>query len=397
MSNWETLERMVQSASLVLVVGLGSGCSTQPVHAQPQPPPQPPRSTASTEPKVDRAAFAKSAASIARADLMACRHNDAKITRPGSIDPAEFAKSLNGVWLNQNRRTVHGLPVETDTAFYIDMRGTKGQAILIDRNNLGTGQMTAPFAAKGRFARATVRKPMAMTFISCSLQFFDQYVKVSDEVPYEALGMSTKIRLAPTIKTALATAPAMDVVWKQLVSSKYFDTLDMPTSAKSVAVKRVTPQLGDHTRVAVLVDGRTVDEAAIESGDAPGAEYELPMLTGALFKISVTPTTTTPTAAAGPQSVVMQWDAEYRGAGIGIPAGSSITGIERGTFKAEGGAYVSSIGATGPDTWLTSECGSKNGLEAAALIREGGTTALPGHDGHAHSGIAFDRVVIGSP
>jgi len=89
------------------------------------------------QPSVVNPQFAKSAQSVARADLLSCRNLDSKITQGSDATIAEFANSMNGVWLR--RLTMHGLPIETNSFLYyaVDPNTGKGTAFMLDRVNLG--------------------------------------------------------------------------------------------------------------------------------------------------------------------------------------------------------------------------------------------------------------------
>lgn len=337
------------------------------------------------EPKFDRDKFEKASKSIARPDFLACRNTDAKITRPSDLSVEEFARMLHGVWVNQNRRTVHGLPVETDAAFYVDMRGGTGTAVLIDRNNMGDFPLSSQFFRASNTFKKNAR-PLSMTFINCTYQFLDQYIKVSDEVPHNALASSTKLTLR-----SVRGSSSLPEMWEQIVRSGYFNSFDMVTG-KGVRTtrKKVSPVQGDGVRVAILPDGTMTDEKRITEGKEPGGEYNLPMLTGALFKITLTPV-----KGKGQryQGVQMRWDGEYRGLGINIPLGESVQGVEQGEFLKEGNAVVSAISVSGARVWTTSDCGDKNGLNLADAVSNpnpmAGTELKPT--------LIFDRVVIGTP
>lgn len=313
-------------------------------------------------PKFDRETFQKSGVSIARPDMLACRNKDARVTRGSDAKVEAFAKALNGVWVNSNRRSVHGAPVETDAAFYIEMHGNKGWGILIDRNNLGDTRMTGPYLGASRYAKPT--KPLMWTFINCQYQFFDQYVKVSDQVPRDALAGSTGARISARM--------SLNNAWEQIVKAGFFNSFNMLRSRGTKAARsKIAPTLGDGTRIAVLPSGQVTNEKRITDGNEPGSEYNLPMVTGALFQISLTPK-----KGEGRQfqGIFMNWIAEYRGVGIGLKIGEEVPGSEEGEFLMEGDAFVCPPGSA---EWTTSECGEKNGLVQNSLV--------------------FDRVVIGTP
>lgn len=344
------------------------------------------------QPKYDREIFKKSGTSLARGDLLACRNDDAQITDGGDVSIEEFSRTLHGVWVNQNGRSLHGITVETDNAFYIDMRGGTGTAIMIDRNNLGDFSLTKPYLTPGSKLRKTSR-PLTMTFVNCTFQFVDRYVKVSDEVPYEVLAASTGIRMGKSI--------SLEQAWKQIVSSGYFESFEMATQSREAGAPRrkvSMAALGDGQRMAVLPDGTRVDEKGIQAGLVPGAEYSLPMMVGAFFKITLTPRT----EGRAYQGVHMRFDAEYRATGVGLKPGESLPGVEQGVFAREGNSYVSARRLeTSPnspnslvldDSWSTDECGDKNGL----LNRPDEVGTNHAAEG-SHSSLHFERVVIGSP
>jgi hypothetical protein len=360
------------------------------------------------EPNYDREIFKKSSTSIARGDLLACRNRDAQITKGADVNIDDFAKTLHGVWVNHNNRSLHGITVETDNAFYIDMRGRTGTAILIDRNNMGDFSLSKPYTAPGSKYRKTAR-PLTMSFVNCTYQFIDRYVKVSDEVPLEVLAASTRVRFAK--------GTSLEKAWERIVSAGYFTAFDMLTESKEPgsARRRVSSAtLGDGQRMAVLPDGTKVDEKGIEEGLVPGAEYHLPMMVGGFFRITLTP------RQAGPnrqyQAVHWRMDAEYRATGVGLKPGDVLHGVEQGVFSHEGGAYVAAKRterAKGDnnrptedymidDSYSTDDCGAKNELVSQEAFLNG-TPATPlGHRDHnlpkVHDGsLHFERVVIGAP
>jgi hypothetical protein len=349
-------------------------------------------------PNYDREIFKKSGTSIARPDLLACRNEDAVITDGGDVDIDDFARTLHGVWVNQNGRSLHGVTIETDNAFYVDMRGRTGVAIMIDRNNLGDFSLTKPYLTPGNRLRKTSR-PLTMTFVNCTFQFLDRYVKVSDEIPYEVLASSTGIRMSKNMTLELA--------WQRIVSSGYFESFNMATKSREAGAPRrkvSMASLGDGQRMAVLPDGTRVDEKGIVDGLVPGAEYSLPMMVGGFFKITLTPKT----EGRAYQSVHMRFDAEYRATGVALKPGETLTGVEQGVFAREGNAYVSAkrLGSASTknaavdpnfeeisgDEWATDDCGDKNALIAntAATTRNGPAEAV-------HNSLHFERVVIGTP
>jgi hypothetical protein len=343
------------------------------------------------EPKYDRPRFEKASTSLVRPDFLACRNTDAALTRPGDLSVEEFARALHGVWINHNRRTVHGLPVETDAVFYIDMRGGKGSGILIDRNNLGDFPLTTPFLTRSRAIKKNAR-PLSMTYVNCTFQFLDQYIKVSDELPLQALAAGTRISLRRAGRQAEGSLPD---IWQQLVSSGYFNSFNMVTDKGArVSRRKVATSQGDGVRVAVLPDGTMTSEKRIAEGMEPGGEYNLPMLTGALFQISLTSVDGKTLQGSQNKAVRMRWDGEYRGVGIDIKVGEPVMGIEQGDFFKEGNAIVSAVSISGPGAWMTSDCGAKNGLNPAEAVSNPG---LVGTDPNLKPTLIFDRVVIGTP
>ncbi len=360
------------------------------------------------EPNYDRELFKKSGTSIARGDLLACRNRDAKITQGGDVNVDEFARTLHGVWVNQNNRSLHGVTIETDNAFYIDMRnGRTGTAVLIDRNNMGDFSLSKPYTTPGNRYRRTSR-PLTMSFVNCTFQMIDRYIKVSDEIPLEVLAASTRVQFG--------RKATLEQAWQRIVASGYFTTFDMLTeSREGTARRRVNAAtLGDGQRIAVMPDGLRVDEQSIADGLVPGAEYGMPMMVGALFRITLTPQT----EGRQFQAVHMRWDAEYRATGVGLKPGDVLHGVEQGIFAREGSAYVSAqhtemvrtAGSTGTpqpivqnDGWETDDCGNKNALVNEGSFGQGGEAApILGHQDHnapkTHdASLHFERVVIGAP
>ena len=339
------------------------------------------------EPQWDKPFFKKSAQSVARADLLACRNRDAAITNGRDASAKELAKALHGIWINRNGRTVHGRPVETDTAWYIDMQGTKGTAILLDRNNLGLDTLTAPFVEAGAKSSLTERtrerlavrpgRPLSMKQVNCTYEFVDEYVKVSDEILWEALAATTPVRM--TKSTSMRGA------WQQLIDGGYFQYLDMPTSYQGSKALSISTALGDGKRYGFTPEGVKVTEAMVAKGLAPGAEYEMPMQVGAYFAITLTERENGP---GGFRSVFLRMEAEYMGTGINLVPGEPILGVEQGEFVMEGDAFVSARSVSGSDCFTTSSCGDKNALGPEV---EGKAT------GDLKPEFFFERMVIGMP
>jgi hypothetical protein len=313
--------------------------------------------------KIVQERFAKSASSIARPDLLACSNLDAKFSQPMDGQPEELANMLNGVWIG--RRTVHGVTIEMDTAFYIKMEGTKGSAILIDRNNLGQDSFATPLTSS---KLSPPKQPLMLSFVNCGLQFLDQYTKVADSID----GVPMTI-LANATKTSISEGMGLKEVWNGIVNAGYFNTLG----------ERQTARMGDGTRLAVLPNGASATEKAIEAGSLPGSESYLPTVVGAFFQIDLTPK-----VVGAQRGVSMRWLGEYRGAGVNLDPGALMSGIESGDFFREGGAFVSTVPSafttSGAEQWATTECGDK--AEVSIDPTSTGTVTM-----------VFDRVVIGAP
>ena len=234
----------------------------------------------------------------------------------------------------------------------------------------------------------------------------DEYVKVTDTVPVEALARSTGVQFR--------SGMTLVDVWKGLVANRYFDSLDMPTSNDPNGPKKtLNARLGDHTRMAIMPDGTAATEAEIEKGLVPAAEYELPMMVGGIFRITLT--SVPASAGRAHKAVRMRWDAEYRGAGMGLAPGQPVYGIEQGDFVMEGQAFVSARNMFGTESarasaeladsaWLTSECGDKSGLDALTTVSNPAArtetlrTALgETREVSVTPTFAFERYVIGTP
>ena len=348
------------------------------------------------KPTFDKPVFIKSAHSVARADLLSCRNTEAQVENPRDASAQALAKAIHGVWINRNGRTVHGRGIETDTAWYIDMKGTTGTAILLDRNNMGLDTLTAPFVDGGdnRLTERTrerlkVRpnRPLSWKYVNCTYEFVDEYVKVSDELVLEALAATTPVVLTKdlTLKEA----------WAQLKAAGWFHVLDMPTSYGGDKAVRVSTKLGDYKRWGFTPEGVKVTEEMVIEGLAPGAEYELPMQVGAFFEITITEI---PEGPGGYRSVFMHMDAEYAGTGINLVPNEPSYGIEEGEFVMEGNAFVSARSVSGDLCYGTGTCGSINGL--GGEIPEGAQLRkIPGKDNSTFlaAELFFERVVIGLP
>ena len=366
-------------------------------------------------PRYDKPHFKKSAQSIARADLLSCRNQDAVVTKGRDASAHEMARALHGIWVNRNGRTVHGRPVETDTAWYIDMRGLTGTAILLDRNNMGVDTLTAPFfAADGSESSLTKRarerlavrpqRPLSMKQVNCTYEFVDEYIKVSDELILEALAATAPVRLTDRM--------TLRDVWKQLIAAGYFEVLEIPTSYLDKSkIQKVRASLGDGKRFGFTPEGLRVTEDMVAEGLVPGAEYELPMLVGAFFEITLTEREEGP---GGYRSVFLRMEAEYQGTGINLEPGETVAGIEQGEFVMEGNAFVSARNISALDGFTTSTCADKNGLDECPVTGCTSSQTPPLADGvgpgdgrwivdgkevgtHLTTEFVFERMVIGVP
>lgn len=297
--------------------------------------------------KIDREQFRASATSIMRADMLACRNLDAKPTSPRAITTDEFAKMMTGVWLGRTR-TVHGVPIEMDTAYYIQMGPTGGTAVLIDRNNLRQGRFNR--ALQATMARSKPARPLTQTFVNCRFEFLDQYVKVLDTVPVQTLLTATSTTLK---RQPRAGALTLEEAWRGMLSTGYF-------SRRSGVGQGI--MLGDRKRFALMPNGLQTSEGDIEKGLTPGHEYRLPMVVGGFFRITLAPTT----GLTGQPAVSMSIDAEYAGVGVSMNPDEITKGMERGTFVGEGDGFV----AFGKEGYSTSDCGAKNGLTEPGMIFE---------------------------
>jgi hypothetical protein len=346
-------------------------------------------SVAEDRPSYDFEEFKASAQTIARADLLACRNGDAAITRPSNASIGEFAKELHGTWIGR-RRSMHGTPVEVDQIFLIDLRGARGAGILIDRSNLGS-----------RFAASYEGKAPVNTYnlVDCTYELVDSYEKVSENVDLTVLGNATGVPMNGVRNLSQA--------WDRLVRAGYFNSFDLDARAGARPDGRDV-RLPRHRNV-VLGDGQTVTAQQIAQGLAPGAEFMFPSITGGVFDITLT---LHKPAGSNYNGIHMNWDASYRAVGLDVPAGQAMKGVERGLFMKEGNAYVSAMQPRGEGrrdalaadnlsgSWATSDCGDKLALEgsitpAVDVIRTQKSSHAD-HE-HEHSGLTFDRVVIGSP
>ena len=353
-----------------------------------------------SRPTFDKPLFIKSAHSVARADLLSCRNTDAQVERPGHANAEALAKSIHGVWINRNGRTVHGRPVETDTAWYIDMRGTTGTAILLDRNNMGLDTLTAPFVEGGADGltkrtreRLSVRPDRALSwkYVNCTYEMVDEYIKVSDDLVLEALAATTPV--------VLSKGMTLRDAWEQLKTAGWFNVLDMPTSYRGEKSVRLNTKLGDQKRWGFTPEGVKVTEQMVIDGLAPGSEYELPMQVGAFFDINISEIDEGP---GGFTSVFMRMDAEYMGTGINLVPNEPHFGIEEGEFVMEGNAFVSARSVSGDLCYGAGTCGTINGLGGEVEIPEGvpgKVRKLPGKDSFTFlaAELFFERVVIGLP
>lgn len=363
----------------------------------------------SGEAKFDRENYRKSAMSVARPDMLACRNADAQITQGRPVDVDAFARALHGTWVNKNTRTYNGLVAESDAVLFINMQGRTGTAILIDRNNIGHDLSNAVLAS----ARTAPAAPLAISYVHCGLQFVDQYIKVSDTVQVPALAAGARVAIPPSITRATSTS-GLKGVWDQLVTARYFDSFEMRTSSGARAkTTKLSAKEGDNRRVAVTPEGIVVSEKEIESGLVPSAENRLPSIIGGFFQIILAPHTGD---GRKHPAVNMRWEGEYRSSGTQMEPGKPIYGIEQGIFASEGGAYVAAnrmertIASNGVardiamlDAYATSECGDKSGFLAGVANSNPNPELLnrlrmaAPNQTSDQTILVFDRVVIGTP
>lgn len=376
-----------QVAPKIVEEGVRAGIGTDPGH----------------KPTYDKPTFIKSAHSVARGDLLSCRNTEAQVENPSHASANALAKAIHGVWINRNGRTVHGRVVETDTVWYIQMNGLRGEAILLDRNNMGLDTLTAPFVAGGEYdltqrtrerLKIRPRRPLSWKYVNCTYEMVDEYVKVSDEVVLEALAATTPVDL-PEGGEGMPLRQA----WEQLKAAGWFDVLDIPTTYEGGKALKVDTQLGDTKRWGFTPEGVKVTEQMVIDGLAPGAEYELPMQVGAYFDIEISEIEDGP---GGYRSVWLHMDAEYSGTGVNLVPSEPHTGIEEGEFVMEGNAFVSARSVSGDRCYGAGTCGTINGLGELADGSEGATAQLrrvPGKDGltFLSAELFFERVIIGLP
>lgn len=325
---------------------------------------------ADEKPTYDKPVFIQSAQSVARGDLLACRNTEAAVTAPSHASAADLASTLHGVWINRNGRTVHGRTIETDTAWYFNMTGTTGTAVLIDRNNMGLETLTTPYADPSTW---TASQPLAIRQVNCKYELVDQYIKVSDDVLINVLAETTGVKSVP--------GQTLTDIWTELKINGYWDYLKVPTDFVGGKTQRLSTSLGDGLRYGFTPEGARVTEPEVMSGLYPGAEYELPMKVGAFFDVTITERGNGPNGYA---AVHLRFDAEYAGTGINMVPGESVHSYEQGEFVMEGDSFVSAQSVSGSEAFETGWCGNKNGLEVEGAIQ--GTTEFQ-----------FERVVIGSP
>ncbi len=316
------------------------------------------------------------AQSVARADLLACHDNNAKVLEPSDASGEELARALNGIWMNRNGRTVNGRLVESDTVLYIQMNGLEGTGILLDRNNLGLDTLTAPFVNPRRnrsLPRRTRRKlsvrpqqPLALRQVNCTYKMRDEYIKVSGEMLIEVVAATTPIRRTKGLD--------LEGAWEQLKEVGYFEALDMPPVDQA---------------------GRVVRTSA---GKVPGAEYRMPMQAGGFFRITISERENGP---GGYQSVHLYMDAEYAGTGINSLPGEAVKSSEESEFVMDGDAFVSARGVKSLESAETARCDEENDLEcdsndpsspdiASAATGPTGLIGPPGSSGSTASSNSTD-------
>jgi len=340
-------------------------------------------------PDFDRSNFKASAHSVARGDLLACRNLDANFNNLQPANSRELADALHGTWVNQNMRSVHGRPVDTDAIWLIDMKSERPASILIDRDNLGEHILNnlygTPTKAEWSNTMASLREDerLMMSFVNCTIEFVDYYVKVSNDVLIDELARGTRVNMD--------SIDNLDDAWKALVNAEYFESFEIRTAPFSNATKTVSAKQGDNQRVAITPDMRVVSEREIMKGLYPGAEYYMPMTTGGLFHITLRDVP--PSGGLNVAGVELFMDAEYRGVGIGLEPNEPMLGVEQGIFRREGNAFVAGgAGRSMDELWTTSACGDKHNLDALSQVSN-----PAGHEGHEHDMLVFDRLIIGAP
>ena len=207
-------------------------------------------------------------------------------------------------------------------------------------------------------------------------------------LPPAATVDSTTATTAASLPADVAkpTGKTLQEIWKGLVEARYFEFLDMPTESTFGPTQRVMRQLGDKVRVAILPEGATVTEGAIEC-EARAVHLGKTTLKPVKRKLG--------SSSNDFQGVFMHWDAEYRGVGIGLTPGTAVPGVEEGEFFGEADSMVSARSISNDAAWMTSECGEKNGLATTLLeVAKPSTTT---QTAVLIPALVFERFVLGRP
>lgn len=232
--------------------------------------------------------------SVARADFMACEADDLTPLRPSNLDLEAFARHLNGTWVRQ--LTWVGVPIETESAIYYDIRGNNGFAMMIDRANMGSGPLSARAAELTKSMGKRLRTP-TLTFVDCDYKIRDQYFKISDDYIFDGMPLSKAVPASP--KNRLQT------VWKDLLAQGYLDKAQAELKNVTISLK-------------------------------PDGDLFLPATVGALWQVSLSP-----------ESHGRFWGArlfmngQYHGTLAGLAGRGTLPGTETGHFFMEGSRFVS--------------------------------------------------------
>ncbi len=305
------------------------------------------------------------APSVARADMLACtKLRSARAVAPASLDPAEFAKTLNGTWVRE--LTWYGQLVVNESALYFNMDPASGRftAMMYDQSNMGRGPMYAKLEEL-RTSPDRARAATTMTFLDCDFGIVDKYYKISSDV---------EVSLGPRIANlTVARNEPLKAVFDKMTGAGFFRLSQAEIGRR--------PALFIAPTVKTTAQDKVLNEVLTPS--VGGAYWEGSLRSG---------------RARGPaglsasiQGVTLQMKGTYRGAHVGdANAGADVQfeGSESAVFFKEGNAFVAAtppggIQGTGPRAG------------GASLNVGGWSTDCADFFGFGES-IIWERVVVGA-
>lgn len=100
------------------------------------------------------------------------------------LDLDEFSQKLQGTWVREP--TWSGIPLETTSAMYFDVKGKTISGMIFDRSNVDKGPLWHRLKSIKANQSLLSKTPM-MTFVSSDVLCIDRYFKISSSLAFDGL------------------------------------------------------------------------------------------------------------------------------------------------------------------------------------------------------------------